>query len=128
MLYPCIKENKKMKKLWLLAIGVFSFAVMSPTPSRANGAVVIRDDSTCFVYNGDGAVVKTTCKKHRVISPNGTVNDTAKADVAPASAGGAAKFDFENTGDVCTTPAGLTTDWQEIVSASGEMSLTCKVH
>ena len=26
------------------------------------------------------------------------------------------------------TPAGLTTDWKETVSASGEMSLTCKVH
>ena len=118
-----------MKKLLLLVPVVLLFAVMMPAPSRAGGAVVLHTDGACFVYDGDGGIFATVCEKSDVITPNGTTNHYAKAQVPPPSSGGAARFNFDNTGDICfVIGVGGTDDWQEVVSASGNMTLICKFH
>jgi hypothetical protein len=100
--------------------------VLVVSPASADGAVVI-DDAGCGLLDGDGGFAVAD-SDHAVVTPSGNGVLKCKAEVTPPSSGQAAHFDFGSTGLLCGTPAGVTDDWKETVSASGEATLTCKVH
>ncbi len=113
---------------WLAVVGlaaVFS-GVLPSGPASADSALVI-NDLGCNLLDGNGGFAYTD-SSHAVVTPSGNGVLKCKADVTPPAGGRAAQFDKDNTGLLCSTPAGVTADWRETVSASGQATLTCKVH
>jgi hypothetical protein len=54
---------------------------------------------------------------------NGMMRCQAQVTLSPD--GRAVRFNYENTGQLCVTLAGITDRWNNVVSASGQVTLTC---
>jgi len=52
---------------------------------------------------------------------------TCKGITTPADDGKAVKFTFDDIPILCGTPLGSTDNWKNIVSAEGDVTLTCFV-
>jgi hypothetical protein len=122
-----------VKKRMLAMLSAMGFALMAllglasaAQADPGNGAVVIKD-GVCGLFDGNGAVVLSD-SSHSVVTPSDNGMIKCQADVTPAAAGGTVKYNFANTGVLCGGPLGVTEDWQEVVSASGKATLTCKFH
>lgn len=120
-----------MKKYLILTAATALFA-MTASVAQAAPAVVINPAGGCTLLDGNGSFTFTTDTKMTATQSNNSNSKlTCKATVTPATAGGAARFDFASTGIVCgiANPFGFqTTDqWHQTVSASGEATLTCHV-
>lgn len=101
--------------------------VTSAAGADPGGGAVVINDQGCGLLDGNGGFAVAD-SDHAVVTPSGNGVLKCKADVTPPSSGQATHFDFGSTGLLCGTPAGVTDDWKETVSASGEATLTCKVH
>jgi len=101
-------------------------AVLSMAPNVHAAAAVFIDLFVCGMLDGNGAPVVTT-DNQAVVTNNARGNGKLScfADVTPSASGHAVHWDYENTGIPCQTPAGATTRWQEVVSASGDAILQC---
>ena len=108
-----------------IAVLAMTIALVSWKSSKTtDGAVVIKDFG-CGLLDGDGHGV-TSDASHSVITSSG--NSTMKCSATVAnSAHKTVKYNADNTGMGCLTLAGATWDWSEVVSASGQATLTCKV-
>jgi photosystem II stability/assembly factor-like uncharacterized protein len=117
-----------MKKIMaVLGVTVAALAVlatMMPSPAtaaaRRDGASITKDFG-CLLYDGNHNLVFTD-NSHAVVTQNGG-NMWCKADVAPPSAGKAVHYGPF----LCGTPAGVTDQGTEVVSASGQATLKCPV-
>lgn len=99
----------------LVSIGLISWKTIDP-------ATVYIDEFSCGMFDGDGGFVITD-NNHAVVTSNGNGEFRCQAQV-PNSTGKAVQYnDFP-----CGTPAGLTFDGREVVSASGRATLTCNVN
>jgi len=87
---------------------------------RPDGAVHI-DINACGVIDGNGNFYLST-DGNAVITPSGNDKLQCKASGAPNATGHAVNYN----GFLCNTPTGLTTDSRETVSASGNVTLTCR--
>ena len=117
-----------MKKVSILFTAVAAcslFLVSWKTASKTEAAVHINDFS-CSVFDGDGYPALVT--GDLVLTSSGKTNFKCKGSGVPNSTGAAVIWNFENTGVYCSTITGLTEDWQTVVSASGNVTLICKVH
>jgi hypothetical protein len=117
-----------MKKASILftAIAACSlFLVSWKTASNKEAAVHINDFG-CSVFDGDGNPASVT--GDLVLTKSGNTNFKCKGTGVPNSTGSAVIWNFENTGAYCNTITGVTDDWQTVVSASGNVTLICKVH
>jgi hypothetical protein len=98
--------------------------------AQAAPAAVTRVDG-CGLFDGNGGIVDPTGAKITATqSANGNAMLQCKADVTPAASGGAAHFDYDSTQLSCGVPDSkgvvhMTQHWEEIVSASGEATMTC---
>ena len=115
-----------MKKMIFSFIAVLAIAVVLvswKSSKVTDNSATITKDFGCGLLDGNGGFVFTDAS-HSVVTSNG--NGTLKCSAAgvPNSTGSAVQYnDFG-----CNTPAGFTTDMHETVSASGQATLTCKVH
>jgi hypothetical protein len=121
-----------MKKLSFLFVGLLAVIIIlvswnnRHTAKAFNGAVHI-SDVDCIVLDGNFVPILTS--GDILITPSDNKKGTCKAKGIANPTGKAIKYNFENTGIPCTLPSGETTeDWQEIISADGNMSLQCKFH
>jgi len=97
----------------------------SSNPASSNPAVVIKD-SACFLFDGNGSPVLVT-QSQAVITSSGNSKFTCRAQVTPSStAQGAVYWNLANTGYQCNTFVGLTPHWEEVVTPSGQATLTCQ--
>src|SRR5688572_11376504 len=105
-----------------------ALTLLTSSLAMANGAVHISDFG-CGMLNGQGGSVYTTDSRVTVTPPNAgvTILKCSARDVANTT-GRAVHWNHDNTGLVCNTQMGTTTDWMETVSANGAAVLTCKVH
>lgn len=104
-----------------------AFLVSGQETAKADAAVVVKDIG-CGLLDGDGNFVFTS-ESHAVSTDSGNSKITCKADVAPSTtAQGAVKWNFANTGLLCSTSFGSTQDWQEVVTPSGKASLVCHIN
>lgn len=78
------------------------------------------------MLDGDGNLVVTS-GSISVKTHGGTTTFVYKAKGVPNSTGRAVIYNYENTGLLCGTALGLTKDWQNTVSASGNVTLVCKL-
>lgn len=119
-----------------LILPVIAFMILTPV-AYANNAALVIDGQSCSAFDGNGAIADPTTTSHMVVTHAGNALYTCKMDVTPSSTGHAVKYDvtnnpFSSIADdpvTCTIGAlGIdTTDWQEIVSASGQAMLVCHV-
>lgn len=106
------------------ALGCVGVLGASPAFAHSPKAARINKDLTCVLLDGNGNPVLTN-RSHSVVTSSG--NTTLKCSVkhvTPSSTGHAAHF----KGFGCFTLIGFTTDSRETVSASGNATLTCRMH
>lgn len=86
------------------------------------GPVIHINDFSYSMLDGDGNLMVTTTDSRVVItnSNNGSANLKCFADVVLPSNGKAVHYNFENTGVLCGTIAGVTDKWYQTVSAGGD--------
>ena len=117
-----------MKKVSILltAVAAVSFLLISWSASKTtgNGAIHISGFS-CGMLDGDGGG-ELASGSSVVITPSGNANFKCSADGVANSTGSAVKWNNANTGLLCGTTVGLTDQWHETVSASGNATLQCK--
>jgi hypothetical protein len=97
---------------------------MSQAGARAQGAIVI-SDGHCGLLDGDGNFAIGDV--HSVTNSGGITNYTCTAKKVSNTNRKAVDYDYTNTALQCGTPGGITTDWSENVSASGNATLHCHV-
>lgn len=105
-----------------LALTIATTVTPASAEPGAQGAVVIHDGG-CGVINGDGGFTSATISNAVITKGPGKL--TCRVSGAPNSTGTAQIFNFENTGLLCGAPSGVTQRWRNVVSASGEVTLTC---
>lgn len=106
----------------------FLLALSLSTVAFADGAVHI-NNFDCGILNGKGQLVVTHDTKVTITPPTAGVTILkCMAHKIVNTAGHSVQFDKANTGYQCNTQMGVTDDWHETVSSSGNAMLTCKVH
>ena len=118
---------KKMIFSFIVVLAITITLISWKTAKTTAGGAIHIDDFGCGMLNGNGGFLITTDSK-QVITPSGNDNFKCQADNVPNASGSSVKWNFANTGLICGTALGGTTDWQEIVSGSGQATLQCKVH
>jgi hypothetical protein len=116
-----------MKKFILpfIALVFLSVAAISWT-HKFDGAVVISDQG-CTLLDGDGGFAVAD-SDHSVITPSDNAKLTCKVSGVPNSSGKAVRYSYESLNIGCNiVGAGVSTDWQEVVSASGNATLQCRI-
>ncbi|RAK74672.1 uncharacterized protein BO72DRAFT_461119 [Aspergillus fijiensis CBS 313.89] len=102
----------------LTALALASMAV-------ADQAIHI-DGVGCGLFNGNGGV-EVADKARVTITSSGNGILTCKAEVDPPASGKAVTYSRKNVNELCGVNGGLTDDWHETVSASGQATLTCRI-
>jgi len=119
-----------MKKLVIPFVALFFVAVALVSwrsQSTAKSPAIHINDAGCGLYDGDGNFTLASSDQ-TIITSSGNGKLTCKASDLANSTGQAVKYDFESTGQFCGTALGITDDWQEVVSASGQATLQCRYH
>lgn len=111
-----------------LVIAVAIGIALTPTPAPAtptdspNSAFILKDFG-CGMFDGDGGFVVTFSKNHSVATSSGHTTLICKAKGQANSTGAA----VVTRGFLCGTFLGLTFDSQNSVSASGNITLRCRI-
>jgi hypothetical protein len=133
------KEQFSMRKVFnilsvIAALAVGTLGLSAPLLPVAKAAPAVHElDVECgFIIDGDGNpfFVPEPAREIRTQSEEGNVNYICKVDDVPNSTGKAVKFTSEDNpfveGLVCLdSQGGETTQWVEVVSASGKATLQC---
>ena len=110
-----------------LVIAVAIGIALTPTPAPATPvdamAAFINKDFGCGMFDGDGGFVVTFSKNHSVVTSSGHTTLICKAKGQANSTGAA----VVTRGFPCGTFLGLTFDSQNSVSASGNITLRCRI-
>ena len=115
-----------MKKMIFSFIAVLAIAVVLvswKSSKVTDNSATITKDFGCGMFDGNGGFVISDAS-HSVVTSSGNSTLKCSAKDVPNSTGGSVKFE----GFGCNTFAGFTTDSREIVSTSGNATLTCQVH
>ena len=119
-----------MKKATILFTVLASFSLLFISwrnSKKAESAVHIGLD-VCNVLDGDGDIVPLG-SGDVVITSSGNGKRSCKASGVDNSTGSAVIWNFANRGLLCLVQGvGPTDDWQNVVSASGQVNLQCRVH
>jgi hypothetical protein len=115
-----------MKRAVVLTLSAVALVASLSVSTRASsaGAIVIKDE-LCGLFDGDGGVVMGS-GSIQVTNQGGFSLLKCSVKNVPNSTGRAVRYDFASTGMPCGTANGSTEDWQEVVSASGNATLTCR--
>lgn len=117
---------KKVSILFTALVSCSLFLVSWTTASNKEAAVRI-DEFGCTVLNGDGGFDFVSGSV--VITSSGNTNFKCKGTGLTNSTGAAVIWNYANSGGLlCNTQSGATEDWQSVVSASGNVTLQCKIH
>jgi len=106
-----------------LAVSVF--AAMKPSDRTEDGSpAVVIHDSGCNILLPEGGTGPAT-RDIRVYTSgphlrvcHGTVDNPSGRTI---------HFDYANTGMLCAVNSGATDDWDETISASGQVALRCRL-
>ena len=119
-----------------LILPAIAFMILTPV-AYANNAAVVINGQLCSGFDGNGLQSDYTHSSHMVVTNSSNALYTCKMDVTPSITGHAVKYDVLHnpfvsiSSDPITCVIGSsnisTTDWQEIVSASGQATLVCHV-
>ena len=112
-----------------LALSVLAAVMVVASPrssAKADSPAIVIKDSGCGLLDGNGGFVFTP-EEQAVITSSGNSKITCSTQVTPSStAQGAVHWNFANTGLLCGTFAALTQHWEEVVTPSGQATLSCQ--
>ena len=118
-----------MKRNFAIVVTFVSVALaLSSRPVRA--AAVIVSDAGCLVLAGDCATPEAITGNFSM-SSSGNSRASCEGQLpagSPLPPDGAAHCDFASTGLSCSTTFGITDDWTETVTPSGQVNLTCHIN
>ena len=117
-----------MKKVSILltAVAAVSFLLISWSASKTTYSPAIHIDGFgCGMLDGDGGGVAAD-RSSVVITSSGNANLKCSVSGVANSTGSAVQYDNASTGLLCGTTVGVTDQWKETVSASGNATLSCK--
>ena len=113
---------KKMIFSFIAVLAILVVLVSWKSNKVTDNSAQINKDFTCGLIDGNGNFAFADAS-HSVVTSSG--NSTLKCSATVPNSQGKAVH-YENFG--CGTFLGFTTDSREIVSASGQATLTCQVH
>ena len=112
---------KTILKLTAAGIAFALVIVLSGFSSSDNNAAFIDKDFGCNVLDGNGVFTPVSGANITVVTSSGHTTLVCKAKDLPNDQGKAVKY----RGFPCNTYLGTTYDSQNVVSASGNVTLTC---
>ena len=98
-----------------------AYAPMGAAATTERAIVV--SESGCGMLDGDGNFI--TGESHSVTNNGGNSIYKCQSKKVNNSSKSGQTWDRGNTGYMCGTPLGPTADWREIVTPSGNATLTC---
>ena len=114
--------------LFAAMLAITAIAGFGTANADSGKAAVVINEFGCVILDGDGNMVRAS-KVHTVItnSENGNRVLKCSAKGVDNSTGKATHFDIGNTGYVCNAYGVITANWRNMVSKSGNSTLTCLV-
>ena len=110
-----------MRKLLLVGVVFGALAVgFLATNTQASAPAVHIDEFGCSMLDENGNIAVFTTDSKQVVTVNGNML-RCQAEVTHSTGQAIIFRDF-----VCNTESGLTTNTQQVISASGKSTLTCK--
>jgi hypothetical protein len=115
-----------MRRAVVLTVSALALVAGLSVPAGARAGAVVIKDNGCGLFDGDGNIVWGTSPIH--VSNSGGV-EILKCSVKNVanSQGRAVHYSFASTNMACGVNGGSTEDWNEVVSASGNATLTCRL-
>lgn len=114
-----------MKRFAVALVVATLTAAIVGGPAGASGEAITYRGFPCIVYDGDGGFVVTTNSVETVYASGKVVLHCEASGVAN-STGGIVKFNYANTGELCSFfSGGTTTVWHDRIGAGGVSQLTC---
>ncbi len=126
-----------------MALSVLAAAVVvvsAKSSALADAPAVVITDTPCLFLDGNGFLALAS-ESQAVVTDSGNSKITCTGQVTPSSsAQGAVHWNFDNTGRLCSTSRGLflpthhrppfpvTRDWEEVVTPSGQATLSCHIN
>ena len=96
-----------------------------PTGAAVIQRAVVVNEGGCGMLDGDGGFVPG--EMHSVTNNGGNTIFKCQSKKVQNSTRSSVVWDQANTGFMCTTTAGVTADWRETITPSGNATLTCHV-
>ncbi len=134
---------KTITPIYAVAIVLLALAavmlVSTRSSAKADSPAVVITDFGCTFLNGNGFLAFAS-DSQIVVTESGNSKLTCTGQVTPsATAQGAVHWNFDNTGLLCSIPRGLflhhhrpplplTRDWEEVVTPSGQATLSCHIN
>ena len=116
-----------MRKVSIVFTALIAVAILLVSWNKAQKvfAAIHINDFGCGLFDGDGGFVAASSSQ-TVITSSGNENLKCQVKDVANSTGKAVRYDFASTGLLCGTFTGVTDQWHETVSASGNATLQCK--
>jgi len=114
----------------LALLAIFALILTNKVWAEEAKKVTILTDFGCGMLDGNGgfAMVSGQNRAMSITTRDGKSMLTCRGNVAPNfSMKKPAVYNFANTGIECFTLFGVTREWQEVVSPSGEAILQCRI-
>jgi hypothetical protein len=115
--------NTKITFAILVAITASMFGATTLHSAIAEPAVIIIDNG-CKLIDQDGNVTFLAASDTEVYTSSGNAVIKCKGETENDT-GKSIKWNFDNTTFKCFTKLGLTDNWQETISTSGKVTLSC---
>jgi len=118
--------------LLLIVLILLIVPAIAANPSFPDYVGIGPDDNECTLLNGDGGTVKVPLENTKITESNNPVGNVllqCKLKDDPFNEEGAVRWDYINTNNLkCAYRDDITTtEWQIVVSASGNATLTCHI-
>ena len=121
-----------MRRLVGLTAAAALIVAAGPATAQADpggGAAVIVNTSCVLVDAQGGLFPSNDVRQFTVITPSGRINHYCHGQLpegSPAPANALILNGFAETGITCVTPGGgITQDWQEVITPSGNVRINC---
>lgn len=122
---------RRSVRLALVALCVAGLLALTGTAFAGADGATVSTGIRCTVFDGNGQMVKVAGRSQRVMARNADGNSKYTCTVrhvTPPPDGEAVEWNYENTGKLCSTLFGLTRDWREVVTPSGQATLSCFIN
>lgn len=114
-----------------LLMAVATAGAMAVATSAFGQATVFIDEGGCVGFDGEGNAPMefADVQKQQVLSDDGHAKLSCHGTNtgAPPPGRGAVLHDAESTGLDCQTGWGLTSDWHQVVTPSGQTTIVCQL-